>query len=61
MSLRGGQRGEEIGIISCSEGLYTKKKINHLNQLMPKGNVVWRRNTFKGVFFKNKIQETLVP
>lgn len=33
-----GQRGEEIGIIFYSEGLYTKKKINYLDQLVPKGN-----------------------
>ena len=32
-----GQKGEEIGTIFYSEGLYTNKK-NHLDQLRPKGN-----------------------
>lgn len=50
-------REEEIGILSYLEALYTKKKTNHLNQLMPnskeyKEGILLRENFSKIRFMK---------
>lgn len=50
-------REGEIGILSYLEGLYTKKKTNHLNQLMPnskeyKEGILLRENFSKIRFMK---------